>query len=207
MNVRRYANDDERAISAWDKNGERLAFASKERRPNGIRYGLAIDNIGNPYRGVLDEELNTPFGTIDYGYDGDTIGAGFTPRQSNNAYYDLLNRLGSYNNGDERGVYANLTGNDQVGVSTSPYGDVGAYYDRNGRNMLNAGIRAIADGSKSIGGSVAAPVNQDYYNEINTPLGMIGYGADAQRGNIFGDFTPNNQHYIQALARLLSRPR
>jgi hypothetical protein len=205
MEVRRNRNNNERSISAWDRNGERLGFASKERRPDGIRYGIGIDNVGDPYRGVLDRELNTPLGTIDYGYDGDTVGAGFTPRSD--AYYDLLNRLGSYNNGDERGVYANLTGNDQVGLSTSPYGDAGAYYDRNGRNMLSAGIRAITDGTKSVGGSVAAPVNQDYYNEIDTPLGLIGYGADAQRGNVYGDFTPRNQYYIQALANLLSRQR
>jgi len=196
---------EERSKTFYDKNGDRRGFVTKQRRDDGIRYGIGIDKMGDPYRGVLDRELNTPLGTIDYGYDGDTVAAGFTPKGTANAYYDLLNRLGSYNNGDEKGVYANLTGSDQVGLSTSPYGDAGAYYDRNGRNMLSAGIRAITDGTKSIGGSVAAPVSKDYYNEINTPLGMIGYGADAQQGNVYGDFTPNNQYYIQALANLLSR--
>lgn len=90
MEVRRYRDNDERSVSAWNKNGERLGFASRERRPEGIRYGVGFDNMGDPYRGVLDRELNTPLGTLDYGYDGDTIAAGFTP---SNPYAGLLQRL------------------------------------------------------------------------------------------------------------------
>lgn len=191
---------EDKTKAFYDKYGERRGFVTKQDRANGTRYGFGIDNMGDPYRGILDRELNTPFGTLDYGYDGDTVAAGLTRP---NAYYDLLKRIGGFDNGDERGVYANLTGSDQVGISTSPYGDAGVYYDRNGRNLLNAGIRAITDGTKSVGGSMAFPVKQDNYGEINTPFGMIGYGADAQNGNIYGDFTPNNQYYIQALANLL----
>jgi hypothetical protein len=199
---------DEKTKAFYDSNGDRRGFVTKQNREDGTRYGFGIDKVGDPYRGVLDRELNTPLGTIDYGYDGDTVAAGLTRP---NAYYDLLKRIGGFDNGDERGVYANLTGNDQVGLSTTPYGDAGAYYDRNGQNILSAGIRAITDGTKSIGGSMAAPVTQDYYNEIDTPLGLIGYGANApqngQPGNVYGDFTPANQYYIQALANLLSRGR
>ena len=58
---------------------------------------------------------------------------------------------------------------------------------------------------------MAFPVGRSFYNEINTPLGMLAYGANTPQysnnpmGNVYGDFTPNNQSYIQALANLLYR--
>lgn len=206
MNVNKYSDGKESITSAWNKNGDRLGFVAKDKRDGDTRYGIGIDNMGSPYRGVMDREVSTPFGTVDYGYDGDTVYAGFN--KSNNPYYDLLNRLGSYDNGYERGSYANITGSDQVGTSATPYGDAGVYYDRNGQPLLSAGIKAFTDGTRGIGASMAAPVTKDYYNEIDTPLGLIGYGTNApqngQPGNVYGDFTP---YYIQALANLLNRQR
>ena len=51
------------------------------------------------------------------------------------------------------------------------------------------------------------PIKETSYNEINTPLGVLGYGKNAQdevnAGSVYGDFTPNE--YIQALLRLLGK--
>ena len=80
-------------LSAWTKGGDRLGFLSRDKRPYGVDYGIAIDNMGDPYRGVLDEEVNTPFGTLGYGYDGDTVGASFMPNDKTQAYINALSRL------------------------------------------------------------------------------------------------------------------
>ena len=56
-----------------NSNGDRLGFASKRTDDNGrTRYNIGVDNMGSAYRGVMDRELNTPLGSIGYGYDGDT---------------------------------------------------------------------------------------------------------------------------------------
>ena len=82
MEVRKYREGRDAMTSLWDKNGERRGIVSRTAdRDNPARttYGVAIDNMGDPYRGVLDRELNTLLGRIDYGYDGDTVGASITP--------------------------------------------------------------------------------------------------------------------------------
>ena len=90
MNVNKYSDGKESITSAWNKNGDRLGFVAKDKRDGGTRYGIGIDNMGSPYRGVMDREINTPLGNLDYGYDGDTVYAGFTPQ---NPYAELLNNL------------------------------------------------------------------------------------------------------------------
>lgn len=80
-------------ITAALRNGERLGFLNRDRSENGTRYGIGLDNIGDPYRGVYDGETNTPLGTLDYGYDGDTVGAGFTPNAQTMAYLSALKNL------------------------------------------------------------------------------------------------------------------
>lgn len=68
--------------------GERMGFVDA----NNGRYGFGIDKVGSPYRGVMEREINTPLGTIDYGYDGDTVGAGITPNYYLQALANLLRR-------------------------------------------------------------------------------------------------------------------
>lgn len=68
--------------SFYDKNGERRGFIQKRinaDEPAKTTYGIGIDNMGSPYRGVSDNEINTPLGSIGYGYDGDTAYANVTP--------------------------------------------------------------------------------------------------------------------------------
>ena len=82
-----------RTLVADDRNGDRLGFLSRDASENGVRYGVGIDNMGDPYRGVYDAEQSTPFGTLDYGYDGDTVAAGFTPNGKTQAYIQALANL------------------------------------------------------------------------------------------------------------------
>lgn len=77
-------------ITTLSNGNDRLGFVSTDLKADGRRYGIGIDNVGSPYRGVLDRELNTPVGNIDYGYDGDTVYAGITP---NNYYIQALANL------------------------------------------------------------------------------------------------------------------
>ena len=80
-------------INAETRNGGRLGFLSRDRSAEGTRYGVGLDNVGDPYRGVYDGEKSTPLGTFDYGYDGDTVAAGFTPNEKTQAYINALSKL------------------------------------------------------------------------------------------------------------------
>ena len=177
-----------------DKSGNRKGFVSKEKRDGRTRYGVGIDNVGSPSRGAMDREINTPLGTIDYGYDGDTVYGGVTPNVS----------AGRYSNGAESGRYLNV-GNTQFGTSVSPAGGAGVYVDRNGRNLVNGGLLDFDEGTYGVGGGIAYPARTNNYNEINTPLGLLAYGQNANTGEAYANFTPENQYYIQALANLLRR--
>jgi len=90
--------------------------------------------------------------------------------------------------------------------------DIGfdAYYDSGYMNTpfdVSAHYGSNDDGTKSLYANAAYPASQTYYNQVNTPLGTLGYGSNAQtdlnQGNVYADFTPN--YYIQALANLLMR--
>ena len=83
-------NTPEGSTTTLSNGNNRLGFVSNEMRDGGRRYGIGIDNVGSPYRGVLDKKINLPIGTIDYGYDGDTVAAGITP---NNYYIQALANL------------------------------------------------------------------------------------------------------------------
>ena len=116
--------------------------------------------------------------------------------------------MARYNNGNERGVIANLGGNNQVGTYANKYGDVGAFWDRGNTPVMNAGLSVADDNTMNIGGRMAFPATQNFYNEIDTPVGMFAYGSNAAdalnpNGQVYADFTPRNQYYIQALANLL----
>ena len=53
------------------KNGDRVAYATKSNEGNSTRYAIGSD-LGNPNRTAMDREINTPLGTLGYGYDGNT---------------------------------------------------------------------------------------------------------------------------------------
>ena len=80
-------------LTASSRNAGRLGFLSRDRYADGTRYGIGIDNVGDPYRGVYDGEQSTPLGTLDYGYDGDTVYAGVTPNKKTQAYIGALAKL------------------------------------------------------------------------------------------------------------------
>ena len=85
--------NQEDLLTASLRNGDRLGFLSRDRRDDGTRYGIGIDNMGDPYRGIYDGETNTPIGTLDYGYDGDTVYAGVTPNDKAAAYISAFKNL------------------------------------------------------------------------------------------------------------------
>jgi hypothetical protein len=69
-------------------NGDRLGFLQKLA---GGGLGVGIDNMGSPYRGAYDGEINTPLGSLGYGYDGDTVYGNVRPNaQYINAIVNLL---------------------------------------------------------------------------------------------------------------------
>ena len=122
----------------------------------------------------------------------------------------LKNRIGRYQTDTERGIAFDLSGDPsnngyQIGTSITPNGGAGLYLDHGGRNLVNGGLLDFNDGSFGIGGSVAFPVQANNYNEINTPLGLLAYGQNANTGQAYANITPNNQYYLQALASLLNR--
>ena len=195
MEVRKYRDGGEAMTSAWDRNGNRLGFASKDKDSAGYtRYGVGLDNMGNPYRGALDKELATALGNLDYGYDGDTVYAGFTPNVYNgeNEYAKWGgigtpngNRVGYYKNADgDRTYFANLL-------------DMAA----------RAGVKPNNDGSNSYYGLLALPDSARSFNaegSLNTPLGDLKYAPVEDAPGMYASFTPNN-YYIQALKNLLGR--
>ena len=53
------------------RNGDRVAYATRDREGDSTRYAIGHD-LGNPNRTAMDREINTPLGTLGYGYDGNT---------------------------------------------------------------------------------------------------------------------------------------
>ena len=194
MRINKYRDENEASLSAWDKNGERLGFVARDKDPIGYtRYGIGLDNMGDPYRGVLDRELNTPLGTLDYGYDGDTVGVGFTP-----------NVYGGENEYSKWGGIGSIYGN-RVGYSKAKNGD-NTYFANIGDYTARAGVRPNDNGANSYYGLFALPDSAKQFTaegSVNTPLGELKYSPVEDAPGMYASFTPN--HYIQALANLLSR--
>ena len=160
------------------KNGERQGFVQKRETDDGrTRYGLGIDNVGSPYKGVMDRTISTPLGELDYGYDGDTVGVGFTPAQLQNMSY-------SYPNGSYNSYYIDNIAGMYPGVYSHPH---------NGEQRYGAEIEGF-------------PVTGNGWQDYNTPFGKVrgGLSDDAVLG---AEITPNEktQYYINALANLLRR--
>ena len=165
----------------------RLGFLSKRRIPDDTvpsryqtRYGIGIDNMGDPYRGVLDREINTPLGTLDYGYDGDTVAAGFTPNVSRTEDYY------TGGNGEPWHMdYTTLGADSDAGLNYGTYGNV---------NNPTYFATAFMGGDKNY--------LPDFDKTFNTPLGSLEVGRNTEEPNsVYADYQPN--YYIQALMNLL----
>lgn len=166
------------------RNGERAGFVNKTRNEDGLtRYGMAVDNVGSPYRGVMDREINTPVGSLDYGYDGDTVYAGVTP----NVYSGLYSKSPLVGGGDMSGGYAGI-------------GD----YELRGNVINQPGQTPMYAAGLNFPDSTVIP---NYYGEVNTPLGKVFGGTNDGNPNVNAGFQPNarTNYYIQALANLLGR--
>lgn len=190
VNVKSYSKNGDSMKSVW-KGDKRYGFVSKDRIPDSsvpdryrTRYGAGIDNVGNPYRGVMDREINTPLGTLEYGYDGDTVGAGFTPNMS-------------------RTTWSAPMGNGQGTVSQD-------YFSQPvGRDaLLQAGRYGNSVDGNTYFANALLPGDQkyipDYQGGFNTPVGRFGLETNYDSPNtVEASFSPN--YYIQALANLLRR--
>lgn len=184
--VKKYSDGRESTTSVWNNSGDkRYGFVSKDRAYNDnakTRYGVGIDNVGSPYRGALDREINTPLGKIDYGYDGDTVYGGITP-----------NIYGGTHSGDLP----------LGGTHSGFWAGIGDYQLR-GNNFNLPGETP----SYSVGLNFPDNTNiPNYYNEVNTPLGTVYGGTNDGNPNVNVGFQPNEKtnYYLQALANLLRR--
>lgn len=126
LTSRKNGRERSKTLSNGDK---RLGFIQKlidSERPARSIYGIGIDNMGDPYRGVMDKEINTPLGDIGFGYDGDTVYGNINPAiyadmvgGENPAAWagigDLQARIGAYNT-PEKSVFASLNFPDNVNL-------------------------------------------------------------------------------------------
>lgn len=179
--LNKYKDGRESITSVWNDAGDkRYGFVSKDPAysdPAKTRYGIGVDNMGSPYRGVSDNEINTPLGTLDYGYDGDTVYAGVTP----NIYG------GSYKDDNAASIWGGI-GDAQIR---------GSYFSpevTGGAPVYGLGIH---------GGGEFPEGYEGYYNEINTPLGKLGYGTSDTYPSFGASLEPN--YYVQALLNALRK--
>ena len=146
-------------------NGDRrLGFVNKYQSgddPRRTTYNVGIDNTGSPYRGAMDREINTPLGTIGYGYDGDTSYANITPPALNS--YDY-----SYPNGSYQSKFINNIAGMYPGVYSHPHNGVEHY----GAEI--EGFPAIGNG----------------WNTYNTPFGTVNAGLSDDQV-LGAEITPN----------------
>jgi len=160
-------------LSLWDRDQNRLGMLSRYLRPDEASYNVAVDN-GNLDRGVLDAVLKTPVGRFSSGYENETNYAGYATPNNEDYGFDMY----YYDGGDSVPM------------------DLNTGLTRDDADKLN--LYAFLKG---------VPIKNPSHNEIETPLGTIGYGKnlgeEANNGEIYGDFTPND--YIQALINLLGK--
>lgn len=186
--IKKYADKKEKITSAWnDKGDKRYGFVSKDRVPDEripdtrwkTRYGAGIDNL--PLRGDSYNEINTPFGTLDYGNEGDTGFAGFTPNFERTSNY----RTGD--NGSWHQDYATIGGDERM-LRAGSWGDP---------NDPTYFAGAFLGGDRN--------VIPDFDRSFNTPFGNLELSRNTEAPNsVFADFNPNDRsYYIQALANLL----
>lgn len=143
-------------------------------------YGAYVDNTGNPNRGAMDRSINTPLGSIDYGYDGDTSYAGYTsPIQKGSM------------------EFANGGGMDYANYTPYPEKGMTAW----ARNVYEEG----QPNTYILGADTGRDIDGYYDKEINTPLGTIGYGREG--GSIYGSYTPTQNSLQARLLNALLRRR
>ena len=160
--VSTYDSGDSKGASL-SVGGERVGGVTKNTTSNGKNYyGAYVDRAGDPNRGITDRSVNTPLGSIDYGYDGDTASLGYTsPIQRGSM---------DFNDGGSMD-YVNYTPNDNGGAT--------AWARRvNTPNQPNTYV---------IGADMGRDIDGYYDKEINTPIGTIGYGREG--GAVYGSYT------------------
>jgi hypothetical protein len=188
-----YKGDGYNTVTASNRGGDRLGFVTKDRVPDEVvpdsrwknRYGVGIDNTLPVDSGYYENNINTPLGDFDYGHDGDTAFAGFTPN---------LERTSDY--------YINGSGQPwSMDYSRVNLGDT----------LLQAGEYGAPTDAHYFAGAFLPGDNQyipNYYNSFNTPLGQLELETNNDVANYLeASFNPNDrtQYYIQALANLLKR--
>lgn len=105
MAIKSYKDNNGSVKSAWNGN-QRVGFVSKDRISDSqipadrytTRYGVGVDNL--PLKGDSYNEINTLLGTLDYGHEGDTAFAGFTPNLERTKSPDNFFNYGRANVGD-----------------------------------------------------------------------------------------------------------
>lgn len=162
----------------YNKNGERAGVAYKQinrEEPAKTTYGVAVDNIGSPYRGASDNEINTPLGSIGYGYDGDTVYGNVTPAFYANAVGgDMPTAWAGYNDWQARASRYNTPQGTTYGVGLNMPDDV-----------------SIPDFYRSFN----TPLGQaNVYSNNGNPGVFADFTPNAQ-----------TNYYLQALAKLLGR--
>ena len=164
----------EASKAVYDRNGDRRGVAYKRingAEPAKTTYGVAVDRTGSPYRGAMDREINTPLGSIGYGYDGDTSYANVTPAFYANAvggaeptawagYNDWEARASRYNTPQGTTYGAGLNMPDNVSIPdfnksfNTPFGQAsvysndgnpGVFADFTPNQQTNAYLQALAN--------------------------------------------------------------
>ena len=191
--IKNYSGNGENIKSVWNNSGDkRYGFVSKDRvsdeaTPNTRwknRYGIGVDNTRSPYSGYSENEIKTLLGTLDYGHDGDTSFAGFTPN---------FERTSDY--------YTNGEGN--------PWHMDYASMEGPGDSMLRAGTWGDPSNPTYFTGAFLGGDKNyipDFDKTFDTPLGSLELSRNTEAPNsVFADYRPNQ--YVQALANLLLRGR
>lgn len=192
--VKKYSDDNVSMRSVWNDSGDkRYGFVSKDRVPDErvssryqTRYGVGLDNSRSPYSGYYEKDINTPLGTLDYGYDGDTSFAGFTPNITRTSDY--------YTNGEGNPWHMDYT---TLGANSDRSLNIGTW--GNPANPVYGGVAFLGGDQNYI---------PDFDKTFNTPLGNLQLARNTEEPNsVLADLYPNNQtaYYIQALANLLNR--
>lgn len=199
MTAKKYTYKDKSgqgsAIDVYDRNGDRRGYISKDKDALGYtRYGIGIDEMGPYDRGYYEGERNRPLGNLDYGYDSDTVFAGFTPNvYSGENEYAKWGGIGRP--GNRIGYYQNQDGKSQA------YASLGDLYARVGKSVNDDGNNRY----QALLGLPASVNLPDAERTFNTPLGEFNaHSTPVEVGDpgVGISFTPNN-YYIQALANLL----
>ena len=186
MSIKSYK--DKRTSTKTAYNGDkRVGFATKDRIPDSqlpdsrytTRYGIGIDNL--PLQGETYNEINTPFGTLDYGNGDDTGFVGFTPN------YERT-----------RDTWTGANGTPMMAdYARSRIGDA----------IFQAGRQGAQSNPDYFAGAFLPGENQyipTFDKQFNTPFGRVELESNYDAPNsIDARISPN--YYVQALLNMLGR--